>query len=150
MKTTTNDSTYDITTTQRHHQLTIREGNRPLTYPPTRMHHEQQYYRRSTYNIRPPTMYSIATRRAAAVREFVHVDSEVVFMTRIGISVVFRSPAISGTGNGSSIRSPLVGFCVGVLSFANRTLCRVGWAWRGRAAAGDGVPSREPFLNGTF
>ena len=51
-----------------------------------------------------------------------------------------RSPATSGTGNGSFRRSPLAEFGVGARSFAGDTeSCCVGRTWRGRAAAGAPV-----------
>ena len=46
-----------------------------------------------------------------------------------------RSPAISGTGDGSVRRSPLAEPVIGPRSFAGVTEgCCVGRAWRGRAA----------------
>ena len=50
-----------------------------------------------------------------------------------------RSPAISGTGDGSFRRSPLAEFGVGARSFAANTLCcRVGRVWSGRSRGRGG------------
>ena len=56
-------------------------------------------------------------------------------MHLVGMSMLLRSPAILGVGDGSFRRSPLVQVGVGGRSFADKTLFRVGRAWRGRAAA---------------
>ena len=53
--------------------------------------------------------------------------------------MILRCPAISGTGDGSFRRLPPVEVGVGPHSFAEKTLCRVGRVWRGRAEAGGRV-----------
>ena len=79
----------------------------------------------------------------------VNEDSVVVLLHSIGISMFLRPPAIWETGDGSFRCSPLVEVGVGARSFADKTLCRVGRAWRGRAAAsgrvalGRAVPKRD-------
>ena len=84
----------------------------------------------------------------ALTRQCVHTGSEVVLMHRIGISMCLRPPATWGTGDGSFRRSLLVEVGVGARSFADKTLCRVRRARRGRAAArgrvalGRAVPKR--------
>ena len=63
-----------------------------------------------------------------------------LLLYRIGISMFSRSPAISGTGDGSFRRSPLAEFGVGARYFAGDTEgCCVERAGRGRTAAGSPV-----------
>ena len=83
-------------------------------------------------------MYSSAAARyKAAVREYVH--AKLVAASYWDFHAL-QSPAISGTGDGSFRRSPLVEFGVGARSFADNTLYgRVGRAWSGHAAAGGPV-----------
>ena len=73
-----------------------------------------------------------------------------LLLHRSGISMFLRSPALSGTGDGSFRRSPLVEFGVGARFFADKTLCRrVRPAWRGRSREprwGLG----EPFRSGAY
>ena len=57
---------------------------------------------------------------------------------RTGISVLLRSPAMSGTGDGSLRRSRLAEFGCDDRSFAaDPEGCCVGRVWHGRAAAGS-------------
>ena len=130
-----------------------------------------KYVRPTTHNeATPPVVnYSSSTTTAEAARtapahpstpckaaqqhirqQCVSSSMQRLLLHRSGISMFLRSPALSGTGDGSFRRSPLVEFGVGARFFADKTLCRrVRPAWRGRSREprwGLG----EPFRSGAY
>ena len=101
----------------------------------------QPYYSSSSTAEAAPTAPEPTTHHVCtAVQQDVRQQYVSAFMRRLCCCIVLRFPcffpAISGTGDDSFRRSPLVEVGVGARSFAHKTLCRVGRAWRSRAAAG--------------
>ena len=96
-----------------------------------------------------PTMYRSAARPTAAGREF--VQAEVVLLHLFGVSMFSRSPARSGSGDGSFRRSPPVDEGLGARSFtADKTFCHIDGTWHGCPVSGGPVAPGRAVPKGYF
>ena len=87
-------------------------------------------------------MYSSATgRTTSGLIEIVHAERDCVacFCVVLGFPCLYDAPPNRAAGTVPFDPPRLLRFGVGARSFAYKTLCRVGYGWRGRSAAGGRV-----------
>ena len=104
-----------------------------------KQHVQHPTHRSTTHR---PTMYSCATERTAGVLiQIVHAEEDCVACccAVLGFPCLYDALTYRAAGRVPFDPSRMSRFSVGARSFAYKTLCRVGFGWRGRAAAGGRV-----------